>query len=208
MGEGSPLYDPGPELYYWEGESSASITINGMGQRKEVNCIAAAVTIRYPSKLHRSTRSGPTALHYAIGPCTTSLITGQYEMIVTSLTLLNFLVSGGFLYPRTPAEPIESRDAGLSKGLSSCRGRSLFMVPRWRLHSCSGLVVCVLLGSHVLCACWPCGCRWVSPRHEQVNRIFPKKNHKISRRWEFPPTRYFGMCEPRILKISQQPGVV
>ena len=33
-GEGSPLYDPGSELYYWEDESSASITINGMGKRK------------------------------------------------------------------------------------------------------------------------------------------------------------------------------
>ena len=116
MGEGSPLYDPGSELYYWEGESSASITINGMGKRKEVKCITAAVIIRYPCKLHRypcklhrSTRSGPTPVHYAIGLCTTSLITGQYEMIVTSLSLLNFLVSGGFLYPRTPAEPINRR---------------------------------------------------------------------------------------------------
>ena len=33
-GEGSPLHDLGSELYYWEGESSASITINGMGKRK------------------------------------------------------------------------------------------------------------------------------------------------------------------------------
>ena len=61
-GEGIPLYDPGSELYYWEGESSASITINGMGKRQEVKCITAAVIIRYPSKLHRSTRSGLTAL--------------------------------------------------------------------------------------------------------------------------------------------------
>ena len=30
-------------------------------------------------------------------------------MIVTSLNLLNFLVSGGFLHPRTPAEPINRR---------------------------------------------------------------------------------------------------
>ena len=82
MGEGSPLYDPGSESYYLEGESSASITINGMGKRKEVKSIAAAVKIRYPSKLHRSTRSGPIAVYYAIGTCTTSLITGQYEMIV------------------------------------------------------------------------------------------------------------------------------
>ena len=63
-GEGSPLCDPGSELNYWEGESSrASITINGMRKRKEVKCItAAAVIIRYPSKLHQSTRSGPTAV--------------------------------------------------------------------------------------------------------------------------------------------------
>ena len=76
-GEGSPLYDPGSELYYWEVESSASITINGMGKRKEVKCITAAVIVRYPSKLHRPTRSGPTAVYYAVSPCTTSPITGQ-----------------------------------------------------------------------------------------------------------------------------------
>ena len=62
-GEGSPLYDPGSDLYYyWEGESIASITTNGMGKRKEVKCITAAVIIRYPSKLHRSNRSGLTAV--------------------------------------------------------------------------------------------------------------------------------------------------
>ena len=33
-GEGSPLYKPGSELYYWEGERSTRITINGMGKRK------------------------------------------------------------------------------------------------------------------------------------------------------------------------------
>ena len=60
MGEGSPLHDHGSKLYYWEGESNASITINGMGKRKEVKCITAAVIIRYSSKLHRSTRSGLT----------------------------------------------------------------------------------------------------------------------------------------------------
>ena len=86
--EGSLLYDPGSELYYWQGESSASITTNGMGKRKEVKCITAAVMIRYPSKLHRSTRSGPTAVDYAIGPCTTSLITSQYEMIAIELAEL------------------------------------------------------------------------------------------------------------------------
>ena len=35
-GEGSPLYDPGSELYYWEGESNASIAINGMGKKTSV----------------------------------------------------------------------------------------------------------------------------------------------------------------------------
>ena len=45
-GEGSPLYDLGSELYYWEGESnSSSITINGMGKRKKVKCITAAAVI-------------------------------------------------------------------------------------------------------------------------------------------------------------------
>ena len=71
-----------------EGESHASIAINGMEKRKEVKCITAAVIIRYPSKLHRSTRSASTAAHYGIGPYTTSLITGQYEMIVIELAEL------------------------------------------------------------------------------------------------------------------------
>ena len=62
---------------------------------KEVNCITVVVIIRYQSELHRSTRSGQTAVYFAIGPCLTFLITGQYEMIVTSLNLLNFLVGGG-----------------------------------------------------------------------------------------------------------------
>ena len=44
-------------------ERNASITINGMGKRKEVKCItAAAAIIRYSCKLHRSTRSGLTAV--------------------------------------------------------------------------------------------------------------------------------------------------
>ena len=34
-GEGSLLYYPGSELYYCERESSASITMNGMGKRKK-----------------------------------------------------------------------------------------------------------------------------------------------------------------------------
>ena len=42
-GEGSPLDDPGSDLYYWEGESSASITINGKGKRKEVERITATL---------------------------------------------------------------------------------------------------------------------------------------------------------------------
>ena len=53
-----------------------------------MKCTTAAVIIRYPSKLHRSARSGPTAVYYAIGLCTTSLITGQYEMIVIELAEL------------------------------------------------------------------------------------------------------------------------
>ena len=55
---------------------------------REEECITAAVIIRSTSKLHRSTRSGPTAVHFAIGPCTNSLITGQYEMIVIELAEL------------------------------------------------------------------------------------------------------------------------
>ena len=54
-GVGSRLYYPGYELYYyWEGESSSSITTNGMGKRERVNCITAASIIRYQSKLRRS----------------------------------------------------------------------------------------------------------------------------------------------------------
>ena len=41
-GEGSPLDDLRSEIYYWEDESNASITINGMGKRIEVKCISAA----------------------------------------------------------------------------------------------------------------------------------------------------------------------
>ena len=33
MGEGSPLYDPGSKLYYWEGESNARITLSD-GKKK------------------------------------------------------------------------------------------------------------------------------------------------------------------------------
>ena len=51
MGEGSPLYDSGSELYYWEGESRASITKNGMGERKEVKRITAAVIIPIPKQV-------------------------------------------------------------------------------------------------------------------------------------------------------------
>ena len=62
MGKGSPLYDPGSKVCYWEGESNARITLSGMGKRKEVKCITAAGIIRHPNKLHRSTRSGLTAV--------------------------------------------------------------------------------------------------------------------------------------------------
>ena len=90
LGEGSPLYIPGSELYCWGGEGSASITINGMGKQNiYVKCITAAVIIRYPSMLHRSTRFGPNVAYYAIGPCTSSLITGQYEMIDIELAELH-----------------------------------------------------------------------------------------------------------------------
>ena len=41
-GEGRPLYDPEAELYYWEGERNASIPMNGMGKRREMECITAS----------------------------------------------------------------------------------------------------------------------------------------------------------------------
>ena len=68
-----------------------------------------------------------------IGPRTIYLITSEYdEMIVIELAV-NFLVSGGFLYPRTPAEPINRVPGGwvtlcgaVSRGKSNktspCRG--------------------------------------------------------------------------------------
>ena len=87
-GEGSQLDDLRSELYYWEGESNASIKINGMGKIIDVKCITDAVIIRYPSKLYRLTRSGLIAVYYAIGPCTTSLVTGQCEMRVIELAEL------------------------------------------------------------------------------------------------------------------------
>ena len=66
--------------------------------------------MRYPSKLHRSTRSGPTAVvtvYYTIGPSTNSLITGQYEMIVIELAeLLSRVVVSSILEPR-PSRSIE-----------------------------------------------------------------------------------------------------
>ena len=133
MGEGSALYDPGSELHYWEGESSASITINGMGKRKEVKCITAAVKIQYPSKLHRSTRSGPTAVCYANGPCTTYLITGQYEMIVIELAEL--LSEWWFPLSTNPGRADQSKVglhcAGWYRGrgsneMSACRGVGVY----------------------------------------------------------------------------------
>ena len=60
----------------------------GWEKKKEVKCITAAVLIRYPSELHRSTRSGRTAAYYAIGLCTNSLIRRRYEVIVIELAEL------------------------------------------------------------------------------------------------------------------------
>ena len=51
---------------------------------------------------------------------------------------------------------LKSRGAGLSKGYSSCRGQSSLMVPRCRLHTCSGwfrvccwVVMCCVRAGHV-----------------------------------------------------------
>ena len=51
---------------------------------------------------------------------------------------------------------LESRIAGLSKGQSSRRGRSFFVVPRCKLHTCSGwlrvccwAVMCCVRAGHV-----------------------------------------------------------
>ena len=46
--ERNPLYDHGSKIYYWESESNASITTNGMGKEKEVKCINAAVINTIP----------------------------------------------------------------------------------------------------------------------------------------------------------------
>ena len=62
MGERSPLYDPGSKLYYWEGESNARIIPSRMGKILEVKRITAAGKVRHLCKLHRSTRSGLTAV--------------------------------------------------------------------------------------------------------------------------------------------------
>ena len=78
-----------------------------MGKRKEVKGITAAVTIRYPNKLHRSTRSGPTAVYYAVGPCTTSLITGEYEMVVIKIAEL--LCEWWFPLSTTPGRADQSK---------------------------------------------------------------------------------------------------
>ena len=43
--ERSLLYDPGSELYYWEGESSASITINGMVPTKKRSKVSALLLL-------------------------------------------------------------------------------------------------------------------------------------------------------------------
>ena len=147
-----------------------------MGQRKQVKCITAAVIIRYPSKLHRSTRSGPTAGYYAIGPCTTSLITGQYEMIVTSLNLLNILVSGG----SSIHEPRPSRSRA---GTPVCqRANPAVAVVRYSWCRAGGFIraavgyVCAVGQSCAVCVLTMWLQVGLSHRHEQqVNRIFPKK---------------------------------
>ena len=58
-----------------------------MGKRKEVNCITAAVIIRYPTSC-TDRLDLDRLLYYATGPCTTSLIIGQYEMIVIEVVEL------------------------------------------------------------------------------------------------------------------------
>ena len=71
------------------------------------------------------------------------------------------------------------------------------------------LVVCAVGQSYAVCvlAMWlPVGLS--QTRTTSKPHLPPPKSDKISRRWEFPPTRYFGMCGPRMAKISQQPGVV
>ena len=45
-------------------------------------------------------------------------------------------------------------------------------------------------------------------RTTSTPHLSSKKTHKISRRWEFPPTRYFGMCGPCMAKMPQLPRVV
>ena len=85
-GEEGPLYDPGPELHYWEGESSAS-KITGMGKKKsEVKWPYYCCCNNTIPKQVAPTRSG--LLHNAIGPCTTFLITGQDGIIVIELAEL------------------------------------------------------------------------------------------------------------------------
>ena len=43
---------------------------------------ALLLIIRYPGKLHRSRTRFGLNYKYAIGPCTTSLVTAQHEMMV------------------------------------------------------------------------------------------------------------------------------
>ena len=93
-----------------------------MEQGKEVKCITAAVTIRYPSKLPRPTRSGPTAVYCAIGPCTTSLITGQYEMIVTQMIELAELLSEWWFPLSTNPGRADQSKVGLLYELVSRQG--------------------------------------------------------------------------------------
>ena len=69
------------------------------------------------------------------------------------------------------------------------------------------LVVCVLLGSHVLCVCWPCDCRWVSPRHEQVNRMFPPQKSTKHREGGSSHLRGILVCADHVWrKYLNTPG--
>ena len=59
------------------------------------------------------------------------------------------------------------------------------------------------------CAVWVLA-MWLQVRLSQARISKPhlssKKKHKISRMWEFPPRRYFGMCGPRRAKYPNSPG--
>ena len=94
------------------------------------------------------------------------------------------------------------------KGITQS-SRPLFMVPRWRLRISYEQRLCVLLGSQGTV----CAGMWLqmglSPRPWQPKlHISSKPRAHISLWWELSPSRCFGMCGPRIAKISHHPGVV